>query len=135
MIQLDDKALGGILSEAILRTLDPATREALIKDAMANLLTPVDAGGGYYGDRKKQSPIQRAFYEALHVVARTEIERMLSGKLPDGTPDPDPQAAALAASVRGLVTDAVERVTTGDGREQLVRGMAGAITDWLQRDR
>lgn len=65
-VSLDEGQLRDIIAKAVLDSLTPERREALIAAAVAKLLEPVPTGG--YGSPKR-SVLDDAFNQAVHKIA------------------------------------------------------------------
>jgi hypothetical protein len=63
-----DTAMKALVIEAMYKSLDADKREALIRSAIATLLSPSTKGHGYYGSQT--TLLQDAFNDAIQQVAR-----------------------------------------------------------------
>jgi hypothetical protein len=113
VIQWNEEQLKGIVSEALLRSLDENTREVLIRDAITYLLTPKEKVNMYSSDR---TPLQSTFYYAVEQVAHKVIRELLTQE--DGP---------YWARFRGAVQQAFDKVFA-DPNSQLTDRLAGAIS-------
>lgn len=105
-IKLTDEQWSGIVGAAVLQAVTPENRDTLIKEALANLLTPKSVGG--YGSRAT-SPLQDAFSQAMHRHAYEEISRLLKE---------DPEIIAnLQAVIRTAIVKMLEN-------EEVIGGFA-----------
>lgn len=112
-IKLDEQMMHGLVSEALLKTLDEEKRNMLIVGAIKHLLTPVEGHG--YGGSKQPSPLQFAFQNAVRVTAeRLTLERLSSD-------------SELKEKINGLLTEALAQVMETN-REKTVNAIAEAIT-------
>lgn len=108
----DDVALKSIMSEAILRSLDDAKRETIIRGAIEHLMTPqVDQ----YNRGTRASPLEQAFRNAIELEAsRYARDRVAS----------DP---AVQTMIARLFTEALARAESDDTRAKIVDGMVTAL--------
>lgn len=118
-IQLTDEQLGGLLSKAVVASLDETTRAALIERALAHLVTPPKPNG--YGGRADPSPLYQAFQFAIEQVARKRATELLAD-------NPEVQA-----QIDGLLREALERTFSGDKREEIVQRLSYTLADSLAR--
>lgn len=116
-IKLDDAALKGIISEAILARLDETTRDAIFKAAIEHLLKSEQT----YSGGPHVSPIERAFRDAVINVAHQTAVDMV-------TKDP-----VMVAKIQGVMADAAARVLADP--EKLTAKIEGAIRQALTGDR
>lgn len=112
----DSESLKAIMSEAILRALDDATKERLIKEAIAHLLAPQPPA--YNGAPRRPSPLEEAYKWAVETYAKRTAHEMLE------------KDEALQAQVKGLLNEAMERAFTKH-REATVERVANAIAEGL----
>lgn len=70
-LKLDESALKGALSEAILAQLNEKAREEVIRQAIAFLVTPQT--DGRYDSQSRKSPLQTAFETATEAVLRERV--------------------------------------------------------------
>lgn len=116
-VRIDDSAMQLLVQKAVLDSLTPEKREALITEAIKQLLTRTN-------DRyDSRSSLQKAFDQAVFVVAG-EIAREELGK-----------DAAIRATIKKLMTDAFERMSTGEAYETLVEKVRDAMVSALSKDR
>lgn len=120
-ITVDEGAMKELLSGVILQhLLTPEKRDALIKDALGQLLLPQD--GGRYSD--KRSPLELAFREAALSVARKQVTEALE------------KDEAFKKAVEALFQDAWKKVMeNGEARTKIVDRVASAIGDVLSGER
>lgn len=115
-LKLSDDQLKGALSEAILSTLDQATREAIIRGAVNYIITKPQSGG--YGSDQR-SPIERAFHEAAYTVAREIATKELAN-------DSD-----FLDKLRGLLREASERAFV-EQREEILTNITKTMVDAMR---
>ena len=113
----DSESLKAIMSEAILRALDDATRERLIREAIAYLIAPQEPYGGGFG-KKRPSPLEEAYKGAVESYARRTAHEMLES---DET---------VKAQVKGVLHEAMERAFVTH-REATVQRVADALAEGL----
>lgn len=109
-INLDETMMKSLVSEALMKSLDEEKRNALIQAAIEHLLTPQKD----YSGRPQPSPIESAFRYALTDCAKRIAEDHLASD------------AAIAEKIRGLITDALVKITETN-REETVRGIAATL--------
>ncbi len=114
-LKLDDKKLEEILVAAVLSQLDGEARDRIMREAVVYLMTPQSSG---YAGSKAESPIQRAFRDAVNGVARTVAVEMLE------------QNEDVKTKLRTLLSDAAEKAF-GEKRAEWVDRVASAIQDGL----
>ncbi len=100
---------------AILRSLDDATRERLIKEAIAHLIAPQKDAYGYL---KRPSPLEEAYKAAVESYARRTAHEMLES---DETVKAQGKAVLHEAMERAFVTH----------REATVQRVADALAECL----
>lgn len=104
--------LTGVVSEAILKSLDQSKRDVMIADAIKHLLTPQSRSFG-----SGPSPLQEAFQQGLSRVA----EQLAFEQL---------QTEEVKEKIRGLITEAFVQLTETK-REETVKNLAAAIEKGL----
>jgi len=117
-LELDNEMMKGLVSEALLRSLDEGQRNTLIKGAIEHLLAPQN--GDFH--RKGTSPMESAFRYACENAARTIINEEMT------------KDETFKTKIRELFSAALIRVMETD-REQSIGKLAAAITDALVRRR
>lgn len=111
-IILSDEQMRNIAGEAILKAIDSQTRDALVAQALKDLVTRSPATR--YGDGK--SPLEEAFSSAVRMVAQRIAEEELA------------KDDKIATEVRSLLADAWAKMQASNGmREALVKKMADGI--------
>ena len=113
-IDLSDEQLHGIVSEAILQAIGEKQRDAILQEAVRELLTKKKVG--VYGDYT--TPIQEAFNLAVAGVAREAAREML---------DTDED---IRTQVRALLKEVVERVFTIQ-RDKAIDALSNAFGSGL----
>jgi hypothetical protein len=108
-IELNDEQLKATIGEAILRSIDEKTREALIKNAIEHLLAPTQ-GSSY--EKSHGSLLEKAFKEQVTWTAQQLIREML---------DSDD---ALKSRIKALISAAAEKALLN---EKLVENLANAV--------
>lgn len=109
-LKLDTDQMQVLVSKAILDSLTPDSREALLANAIRSLLDPK---ANKYGEK---SVIQGEFEQAAARVARSTIEDMMRVD------------TSFTTKIRSLFADAVAKaLDQPDKREALVEKLAGAI--------
>lgn len=117
-VRLDDDAMKGIITKSIVDSLTPERREALICEAVKQLLR-ADSGNTY----DSRSNLQKAFDEAVYrVTSDVAREQLVS----DDT---------LKPKVRQLLLDAWEKLAAGDAYEKLVEKVADGMRKAISGDR
>lgn len=116
-LDIDDDQMKSLLSEAIYASLDEKKRGALIKGALEHLLTP-DRNSGY--GVTGQTPIQRAFNNAIETVANTVVREELT------------KNEAVRAKIEEMMASAVAAFI-GAERETMIKRMSDAIASSLTR--
>lgn len=112
----DSEGLKALMSEAILRALDDATREKLIKEAIAHLMAPQPPA--YNGAPRRPSPLEEAYKWAVETYARRTAHELIEK---DGT---------VKAQIQSLLNEAMQRAFTTH-REATVERVATAIAEGL----
>lgn len=112
-IKLDEQMMHGLVSEALLKTLDEEKRNLLIMGAIKHLLSPVKGSSLY--DKDRVSPLQEAFQYAL----RNEAQKWVAERLSTDE--------ALKTQINSLLTEALTQVMETN-REKTVASIAEAIT-------
>ena len=112
---LEQEQLKGIVSEAILRSLDDQKRDALVQQALQYLLTPQESGYSY---GRKKTPLEEAFEFAIRSVAGEVVSDHLE------------QDAQVKERLNGLVAEAFAKALEND-RERITDRLADAITSAL----
>jgi hypothetical protein len=108
--QLDDNAMKDLIAKSIIDALTPERRDALIADAIKQLLASKT------GDRyDARSQLQIAFDYAVSEVARKVAMEQLGGD------------AALATKMRELMLAGWERMNAGENHEKLVSKIASSM--------
>lgn len=122
-VQLNDAQLKDIITKAILDSLTPERREALIGEAVKGLLKEVVTGSGFNSDRR--STIQRAFDRAVADVAEGVARDALVGN------------ADVKAKIGTMFTEAWTRLTrTEDGAyDKLVGRVADSMAKGITGER
>lgn len=110
-LEIDEALMRSVISEAILTSMDENKRSMLIRGALEHLLTPTKTGG--YGP--SISPLQSAFQDAAHIVARQVATEMLTI---DET---------VKEKIRLLLLEAFELVMVKN-RQETVKRLADAVT-------
>lgn len=116
-INLNDADLKAVIAKAIIDQLTPERREALISEAIKQLL---NASGDRYDHRSK---LQQAFDVAVQEVARKTAQDLLTGN------------TVMTERIRTLMVSAFERVVSGEAGEKLVDKMANAMRQALTGER
>lgn len=114
-INLDSEMLKSVVSEAIMRSLDNQTREALIQGAIQHLLTPRE-GTSSYG--RRTSPLQDAFNSGVYHAAQSIATEMLT------------KDDAMQTKIRDLLNDALIRLFETK-REETISKLADSIRKGL----
>jgi len=117
----DDTAMKALVVEAMFKSLDEGKREALIKGAIAALITPTNKGHGYYGPNK--SPLEDAFNDAIQQVARELVFETVRAE----GPIRDRLKALCAAALEKLVLTDEGQLAT-----ELATAIVRAIRDGKQ---
>ncbi len=117
-MRLDDPALEPIVAKAIIDSITPENREALISNAVKELLNRA-SGSGY----NQPTNIQRLFNDAVSTAAKKMADQYL-------TEDPDFQA-----KLKGLFVDVSEKLFSTETRDELVTSLSDRIVAGLTRDR
>ncbi len=112
----DSGALKDLMSEAILRALDDATKEKLITNAIAHLIAPQEPYNGY--GKRRESPLEEAYKCAVQSLALRMAHDVL---------DKDER---VKEQVRSLLHEAMERAFVTH-REATVERVANAIAEGL----
>jgi hypothetical protein len=110
-LNLDEAGIKESISEAVLHALDANQREGLIQAAIAYLLSPDDLYG-----RKQESPLQRAFQQALINVAREVVRQGLEA---------DPE---IRVRFEALFQEAMHRFFETN-REKTLERIVNALTE------
>jgi hypothetical protein len=113
-LNLPDDQMREIVSAAILQTVTVENRDALITEAIANLIAPTPSG---FGGRKPISPLQEAFNGAVHDKARQLVTEMLNS---DHT---------FSTKVNAVITEAVLKAFNDEKRDVMINAMAHAIAN------
>jgi hypothetical protein len=121
-MNLTDVNLEPIVAKAILDTLTPEAREAILQAAVKDLITKPTGGMGSY-DRDRKSPLQEAFNSAVRSQAEKFAREQLAA---DGE---------FQAQVKGLFAEVAERLFTGDKREALISDLAEKMARAMVGDR
>lgn len=77
-VELDPVQMREATSQAIMGILTPEVKTELIRKAIGELLAPTD--NSYYGSRKV-SPLEKAFYDAVQVVAKEVCKEVVAADL------------------------------------------------------
>lgn len=110
-----------LVKEAMFNALDQQKRDELLKNALASLLK--EPTSGYYGDRDKNTPLQKAFDEAAQSLCRRIVEEYMTGD--------SPEAVKMREGVRDVVVKGWEKfITQGD---ELSTKIASAIANQISR--
>lgn len=120
-LKISDEQMKSVIAGAVLTAISPEQREALVMGALVKLLEPQEPLDRYTS-KKRPSRVEEAFLDAVSVVAREEVKRLLS--------DDDGVRAKVAAVVR----EATDKAFTGDARDKLVDRLTSAIALGLDRD-
>jgi hypothetical protein len=115
-LQLEGDALREAIAQSILGQLTPETQRKLLDKAIQAILTP----STHSWDRG-QSPLQKAFENAVVIVARREAERLVS------------EDEEMKAKMEDLLRKTADRVLSTD-TEKLAEKMASAFVASMQRD-
>lgn len=118
-LKISDEQLKSVVAGAVLTAISPDQRQALVEGAIVKLLEPQEPLDRY-SSKKRPSRVEEAFIDAVAVVAREEVRRLMNED--DG----------VRAKVAAIVRDATDRAFTGEAREQLVNRMAGAILNTMR---
>jgi hypothetical protein len=116
-IKIPQEQWGAMIGAAVMASVTQENRDALIQEAIKFLIT---------GERNSYgniSPLQQAFNQAVRHEALKVIEA-------DATANSE-----LTKLVRGVISDAVEKIVVGERREKLVDKVADAIVAGLSLDR
>lgn len=118
-LKLDSEQLKQVIQAAILSQLTPEKREAIIGQAVKDLLVPVEVyrGAGY------QTPIEAAFKRAVGEVAREVATEMVT------------QNEEIRGKIRALIVEATERAMAPEKREAQMDRIASAIEHVFSGDR
>ena len=109
-LNLPDDQMREIVSAAILQTVTTENRDALIAQAIANLLAPNSSGYG-----RKESPLQEAFNSAVFNKAKQIVVEAL---------DLD---ETLNTKIKAIVIEAAEKALSEEKRGEMINSMASAI--------
>ncbi len=99
-LKISDEALKSAMSEAILVQLDTATREALIQNAIAQLLEKTEVRGDYGGRKSGPTKIEKLFGHAVELMAQDVIRDVVAK-------DPEVRAK-VEALIRKLLSDVLD---------------------------
>lgn len=117
-IKLNDEQLRTIIAKAVLDSLTPERREALISTAVKNLLDkPIS------GRYDQKSNLQTAFDDATREVARKLATEMVSS---------DP---IIKEKIKALFVDAWTKFTNDENYSKLVEKVSHALEKGLTGDR
>lgn len=116
-LQLDPIALREATAQAIMGVLSPELREAMIRESISSLLRVPD--GGRYSEQR--SPLQRAFDDAILVVAREIAHEEIA------------KSEEFMAQLRALTRRTASKVLNQD-EEKLATKMANAFVSSMTRD-
>lgn len=119
-LNLDDAALREATVQAIMGTLTPEVRAELLQNALTSILT-TPPGTSAYGYSKPISPIQRAFNEAVDLVAQQEAKRLVS------------EDADLRAKMQELLRKVADKVLATD-MDKMAENMANSFVASMRRD-
>lgn len=114
-IKLDEQMMRGLVSEALLKSLDEKQRELLISGAIQLLLTPEKPA---YGGGRAESEMEKAFRFSVSNVA----QRIVSERLADDV--------EFKVKINALLNEALVLVMETN-RETTVKQIAEAITKGL----
>ena len=117
-LNLDDAQLKDLIGEALLRSLDQAGRDVLIKDAIAHLVTPTKSAY----NNTSESPLQMVFHQAVITVTREVIAAQLK------------ENEVIKTAVDSLIMEAVQRVFV-DQREKTIEKVTNSIVEALKIDK
>lgn len=109
---ITDEGLKALAGEAVLRAIDQATRDTLIKSALTHLLS--HSGSTGYGGRR-YSPLEDAFHAGMRNVADKLVQEFL---------DKDD---SVKVEVQKLIAEAWNKMQSVDLRTKIVDNMANAI--------
>jgi len=115
-LNLSNEQMTEIISGAILAFLKPEAREELIRKAVEEHLTKPQSG--QYG-KKEPSILQDAFNRAVAQVAREEAVKAVQ------------EDSRVREGIKRMISEAVDKVLTGDEYGSVVSKLADAITDGL----
>lgn len=114
-IKLDEQMMRGLVSEALLKSLDENQRALLIAGAIQQLLNPEKPP---YGGGRAESQMERAFRESVSIVAQRIVTERLT------------EDADFKAKINALLNEALIAVMETN-RETTVKQIAEAITKGL----
>jgi hypothetical protein len=114
-ITIPQEQWGAMVGAAVLQTVTSENRDTLIKEAIRYLLVPSknDWDRGI-------TPLQIAFDEALKIEANKILQSEIS------------KDSGILSEVRKMITEAVEKATTGERRGKIVDKMADALAAGLR---
>jgi hypothetical protein len=121
-LTVNDEAMQAVVAKAIVDTLTPEKREALIIEAVKSIITPPRESGGF-GREAKPSVLQAAFNSAAADIARREIATRLET-------DTD-----FKGRLDALFAETVAKILTGENREKLIDAMVAGFEAALRRER
>lgn len=120
-LRVDDDAMKSVIAKSIVENLTPEARQALITEAVTNVLSTPKEGSGYYGNKK--SPLQQAFDWAVENEARRYANEIIA------------KDETFRAQLQALFADVAKRIFETEQREELVKAIAETITRALTKDR
>ena len=109
-----DSELQALITEAIFRHLGDQKRDELIKNALKTLLEPEPSTNHW--DRDKRSRLQKAYDEAIHKVARDQVEQALVGN------------EGVKKAIQQIIEDSFKKaLETPELRDKLIHQVSQAI--------
>jgi hypothetical protein len=113
-LKFNSEQFGELVGAAVMAQISGENRDAILKEAICELLTP-QSGGGY---SKASSPMQRAFNQAVEQYARKFVADQLESN------------TDMSQQLHSVVIEAVSRVFNNpESRESLVGKISTAIAD------
>lgn len=119
-INLNDEHLTAVVSASILQALTGEAREALITNAIKDLLTKSSSG---YGGGDQRSELQKIFSRSVEMVATNIVRKSLE------------EDENFNAKIKTLISEVTERFFDETQRAALVETLATGITNALKSTR
>lgn len=119
-LQIDSQAMQIIVAKAIMDTMTTESRDALVQQAIATLITPPPKDRNSYSSREPRSPLQEMFEYSVQNVARDMVATIVR--------DDD----AFRARIRELLDAALAKAFEGERGESIINSMADVLVNGIK---
>lgn len=120
-IKIDGEAAASLASKAIFDSLDQATRDDVVKQALQYLMTPKKSDT--WSSTPGKTPLQEAFDQAIWQVATKVVRDRVEN---------DPEVTARVNELLGpLITKAIDGEAESGYKDALANEVGQALGNWL----